>query len=202
MTHGFDWNALYLTCFVAGLVLSALSVLTGTMHLHFGHIRLGHHGSHGHHVSAMNAFTVTGFLCWFGGAGYLLHRYSPFVAPLVLLFATLCGLAGAGLLLWFLTGVLMKHERTLEPADTEIVGMLGRISQPVREGGVGEMLYTQNGARRSANVRSDDGRSLEKGAEVVVMSYARGVARVRPWSEFEDGLLAGDSRSEESMPER
>lgn len=191
MNH-FDWNTLYLTCFGLGLLLSVLSFLTGALHLHLGHFRFGHaHGQHS--MSPLNAFTLTGFLCWFGGAGYLLNRANIFAAIAVLGLAIVSGLAGAGLLMWFLVGVLLKHERTLEPADTEIVGMLGKVSQPVIAGGVGEMLYTQNGSRRSAAIRSDDGLPIEKGAEVVVMSYTRGIGRVKRWSEFEHGLMGGDA---------
>ncbi|MDE1162885.1 MAG: hypothetical protein PW792_13215 [Acidobacteriaceae bacterium] len=195
MSH-IDWNSLYLTCFVIGLLLSVLSVMTGAMHLHVGHWHIGHGHAHGaghrHGLSPVNAFTITGFLCWFGGAGYLMHRAHTFGPAIVLTLAMLSGLAGAGLLLWFLTGVLMKAERTLEAADTEIVGVLGKLSQPIREGGVGEMLYAQNGSRRSVAVRALDGHAIDRGAEVVVMSFARGVAQVRRWSEFEDGLMGGE----------
>jgi hypothetical protein len=89
-------NTLYLTCFVLGLFLSLLAAFSGLGRLHFGHIRIGHFGHakvHVHaktpgHISALNGFTLPAFLCWFGGAGYLLHNYSPLVMPLVLLFAT------------------------------------------------------------------------------------------------------------------
>ena len=200
--HTFDWNTLYLTCFVMGLALSVLSFFTGALHLHIGHLHFGGHhhlsakavhgGSGAHHVSWLNAFTITGFLCWFGGAGYIFNRYSGFLPVIVFLFATVCGLAGAGILLWFFAGVLMKAERTLEAADTELVGMLGRISQPISANGVGEMLYTQNGSRRSVAVRSQDGEAIPRDTEVVVMSFSRGIARVRRWTDFEHGLLSGD----------
>jgi len=195
MTTHFDWNTLYLTCFGLGLVLCVLSFLTGTMHLHFGHFRMGHGNANAHHLSPLNAFTLTGFLVWFGGAGYLLNRSGMLVTSVVLFLAAVSGIAGAALLLWFLGGVLMKQEKTLEPADTEIVGMLGRISAAVKPGGFGEMLYTQNGARRSAIVRAEDNSMIPRGTEVVVMSYAKGVARVRKWSEFEDGLMGGQESS-------
>ena len=32
----------------------------------------------------MNGFTLTAFLCWFGGAGYLLERYGGSGAPVIL----------------------------------------------------------------------------------------------------------------------
>lgn len=190
MTHGFDWLTLYLTCFVLGLVLAVLSVLTGAFHLHLGRIHL-HGTKHQHHMSPLNAFTITGFLCWFGAAGYLMQRAHTLAALAVLAIALVCGGAGAGLLMWFMVGVLMKHEKTLEPADTEIVGVLGRVSQPARGHGVGEMLYTQNGSRRSVAIRSDDGQPLPKGTDVIVMSFAKGVATVKPWVDFEQSLMSG-----------
>ena len=36
----FDWEAIYLTCFGVGLVLSLLAFFSGFGHLHFGHFRL------------------------------------------------------------------------------------------------------------------------------------------------------------------
>ncbi len=191
--NGFDWNAIYLTCFGVGLVLSVLSFAGGFLHLHVGHLRIGggHRiaGASHQHVSPINGFTVVAFLCWFGGTGYLLHRANIFTASLVLLFSSLSGLAGSSLLGWFLVSVLLPRERTLEAADTEMTGVIGRLSGAIRKDGVGEILYSQNGARRSAPVRSEDGSAIERGAEVIVMRYARGVAFVRRWDEFEHGLL-------------
>ena len=38
---------------------------------------------------------------------------------------------------------------------------------------------------------SDDGRTIERGTEVVVIRYERGIAYVRPWAELEGDQLAG-----------
>ncbi|MDE1155036.1 MAG: hypothetical protein PW735_04820 [Acidobacteriaceae bacterium] len=204
MTHAFDWNMLYLSCFGIGLGLCLVAFLTGSLHLHLGNVHGAHpgHGAgeHGILSSVLNAFTITCFLCWFGGAGFLLSREHTFSALLVLGLAVLCGCIGAGVLLWFLEGVLRKGERTLEPEDTEIVGVLGKLSQPVRAGGIGEMLYTQNGARRSVAVRSADGHAIERGEEVVVMSFSQGIAEIRRWTEFEQGLLSGDEEESVGQP--
>jgi hypothetical protein len=203
----FDWETIYLTCFGVGLVLSLLAFFSGFGHLHFGHIRLhtGHHGGgvrHGaglragaHHaqqMSPLNGFTIVAFLCWFGGTGYLLHHGSVFSNALVLLFSAISGLAGASVVFWFLSRVLMANEKTLEPADTDIVGVVGKLSGGIPSGGVGEMLYSQNGARWSAVVRSEDGEPIERGAEVIVMRRTRGVAYVRRWDEFAHGLLGSE----------
>jgi hypothetical protein len=193
MSGALDWNAIYLTCFGVGLVLSLLAFFGGFMHFHAGHFHLRAHRiagkGQGNHLSPINGFTVVVFLCWFGGAGYLMHHAHVFGASLVLFFSVLSGLAGSSLLGWFLISVLLPHERTLESSDTEITGVIGKLSGAISAGGVGEVLYSQNGARRSAIVRADDGSQIPRGAEVIVMRYERGVACVRRWDEFQHGLL-------------
>jgi len=69
------WADFYLGCFLVGLALTGVSLLTGHVHLPHAH-GLGH-APHGHagEVSVINFGTVTAFLAWFGGAGYLLTRY-------------------------------------------------------------------------------------------------------------------------------
>ena len=190
-----NWDTVYLVCFVSGLILSLLSFFGGFAHLHLGHLHIGrtHFGqSHaaighklGHGLSAFNGFTVTAFLCWFGGAGYLLHRYSPLAGAIVGLLAVASGLLGA-LLLWAaLFKLLLPHERVLKPEDTEMTGVVARVTDQIREaGGIGEILYTQTGARRATPARSEDGSAIERGTEVVVLRYERGIAYVRRWEDL------------------
>lgn len=201
-----DWNAIYLTCFGVGLVLSVLAFVGGFGHLHFGHFHLrAHHGlgkAGAGHIAPVNGFTLVAFLCWFGGTGYLLHRGGVFSGLLVLLFSALSGLTGGSLVFWFMSKVLMGHERPLLPADTELTGMIGRLSTSLGEGATGEMLYSQNGARRSVTVRAENGAAIERGTEVIVMRYARGTAWVRRWDEFEHGLLSGEAASQSEGEQR
>jgi hypothetical protein len=191
------WESFYLICFAVGLVLTALSVFTGGGRLHAGHLHLAGHGhlaaphhahgaaaGSGHGFSRVNGFTVTAFLCWFGGVGYLLRTHESFVASLVLLVAAISGLAGAFLISWFLTSVLLSHERILTAEETEMVGVVGRVTGPLRPGATGEILFSQLGTRRSAPARSEDGTPIERDIEVVVMRYERGVAYVRRWDEL------------------
>ena len=65
-----------------------------------------------------------------------------------------------------------------------MVGAVGKINIAIRPGGTGEILYVQGGTRRSAGARSENGKPLEKGAEVVITRFERGIAYVRPWDEF------------------
>src|SRR5262249_11045190 len=134
-----------------------------------------------------NLGTVSAFLAWFGGTGYLLMEYSSLWFGLALLVSTVSGLGGAAVVFLFLAKVLMKHEKELDAADYDMVGVLGRLSLPIRTGGTGELVYTQCGTRRVAGARAEAGSAIAKGAEVVVTRYEKGIAYVRPWDE-----MAGD----------
>jgi membrane protein implicated in regulation of membrane protease activity len=135
----------------------------------------------------VNGFTLTAFLCWFGGAGYLLERYGALVTPLILALATLSGLAGGMLIFWFLAKVLLPHDKSLTAEETEMTGVIGRVSGTIRGDGTGEILFSQNGARRSSPARSDNGQPISRDMEVVVMRYERGIAYVRRWDEISGG---------------
>lgn len=196
-------DVLYLTCFGVGLILSLLAFVGGFMHLHLGHWHIGGHGhllskagAPGHGpgpISPVNGFTVVAFLCWFGGTGYLLTHGHVLGALAVGGFAVLSGFGGAGLVFWFMAKVLLPRERTLEPADTPMVGVFGRVSAAVPRNGVGEMLYSQNGARRSMPICAEDGHPIDRNAEVVVLRYQRGVGYVRRWDELQHSLLGDDA---------
>jgi hypothetical protein len=55
---------------------------------------------------------------------------------------------------------------------------------PIREGGTGEIIFPIGGVRRCAGARSDDGTPIERGAEVVIARYEKGIAYVKRWEEF------------------
>jgi len=186
----------YLICFVLGFVMSVLAAFSGLGRVHFGHIHFGHaHFGHAHlhahahakaggQMSALNGFTLPAFLCWFGGTGYLLHQYSALWAPVVLVLAVMSGLVGAGLLYGVLFKLLLPRERVLSEEETRMDGVVARVSDEIRAGGTGEILFSQADARRSAAARSESGVPIARGTEVVVLRYAQGIAYVSPLEEL------------------
>ncbi len=144
----------------------------------------------GSSVSPFNPPTLAAFLAWFGGTGYLLTRFSSLWVGLGLLVSVGSGLLGGGIIFLFLSRVLMSDEDTMDPADYDMVGVLGKLSVPIREGGTGELIYSQAGTRRVCGARSEDGAAIAKGTEVVVTRYEKGIAYVELWSE-----MAGDDSS-------
>jgi membrane protein implicated in regulation of membrane protease activity len=198
------WAMFYLVCFLIGVTLSVLSFLGGSfhmphVHLHVphGHIGGGIHAPGGAHVAGaahapggqaempfLNFGTITAFLAWFGGTGYLLTRYSSLVVAGVLTLAIVAGLVGAMIVFWFVAKLLLKHDRELDPADYERVGVLGHISSPIRAGGTGEIIFSQEGTRHTCGARSENGEALARGTEVIITRYEHGIAYVRRWEEM------------------
>lgn len=135
-------------------------------------------------VSPLNPPSMAAFLAWFGGAGYLLTRFSALWVGLALTLSVIAGLTGGAIIFLFMSRVLMSDQEFLDPADFYMVGVLGKLSMPIREGGTGELIYSQAGTRRVSGARSEDASAIEKGTEVVVTRYEKGIAYVRPWSEL------------------
>lgn len=96
----------------------------------------------------------------------------------------LVGLVGGAIVFFFLSRVLMSEEENMDPEDYDMVGVLGKLCVPIRQGGTGELIYSQAGTRRVCGARSEDGSAMAKGTEVVVTRYEKGLAYVRLWSEM------------------
>jgi len=196
-----NWETFYFVCFLVGFLMSLVTFLTGSIHVHTPH-GFHFHGAHGHaqhgggrgETSWFNFGTITAFLAWFGGTGYLLTRYSNVWVLLGLLISGLSGIGGAALVVWFVFKVLLKHERDLDPADYNMIGVLGHVSGAIRAGGTGEMIFSQEGARRAVAIRNEDGKPLVKGEDVVVLRYEKGVAYVRPWEELRERTALTEPR--------
>ena len=178
----------FLITFLVGFGLSLLALVAGSAHIHLPHLDV-HHGIHvpsangGSGLPILNFGTIAAFLVWFGGAGYLLqHVYSVWFVVAIGV-AILSGVGAASLVFWFLSRVLMAREAALDPADYDMVGVLGKLSFPIRAGGTGELVYSQEGTRRVAGARSEDGAPIPKGAEVIVTRYEKGIAYVRVWED-------------------
>lgn len=208
-------STFYLICFVVGFTLSTLSFFFGVLHAHLplrwhipiishhsapasvhgagGHAAGGTHGAAGGGASKvtgaklswLNPSAGLAFLAWFGGTGYLLTQYYGVWYVLALGLAIVSGFAGAAIVSWFLVKVLLPHEIELHDADFELAGTLAKVTSSIREGGTGEITYSQGGVRRCAGARSSDGTTaLEKGSEVVVARYDNGIAYVTRWEEW------------------
>ena len=203
----------YLFCFLLGLTFSVLTFLAGAVHFHVhlpfhahlpahgGSVHVGHvgHGAHGGgsgaavkggslrggtHVSWFNASTTMAFLAWFGGAGYILTRTSHLVAAASLSLAAVAGLVAGTIVYRFMLKLTYAGDSLMLDEDYRIEGCVGTLSLPIRQQGTGEVIFSLGGVRRCAGARSEDGAPVDKGAEVVIERYEKGIAYVKRWEEF------------------
>ncbi len=187
------WSDFYLVCFLVGFLLSFISILTGSAHLHLPHMHVDIPHVHIPHVDLphvsndvpfLNLGTIAAFLTWFGGTGFLLVRLSSLWSFFALGISLLSGLVGAGIIFLFLAKVLMRNETEFDPEDSDMVGVLGKLSISIRQNGTGEIVFTQGGTRHCTAARSEDGAAIAKNTEVVVTRFDKGVAYVRRWEDL------------------
>lgn len=187
-------SSLFLGCFTFGLLFTVVSGLLGAFsgghHLHFpgfhGHVHVGgqHQGHTSPSPSPFNGGTIAAFLTWFGGAGYLLTRYSGFAALSITAIASLVGLIGGALVFLFLAKFINPRLTVLAPEDFELNGIVAKVTSTIHPGGTGEIVYTLGGTRHADGARAASGEQLERGTEVVILRVEKGIAYVDRWSKF------------------
>ena len=205
----------FLGCFAFGLAFTVASFLLGAFGgghgLHIpgldgllGHGDAGGHAGAGHHgagISPFNLSTISAFLTWFGGAGYLLVRYSSFTGVLIVALSTVAGVVGGGAIFLTLTRYVVPRLTEMRPEDYQLPGTVGRVTSPIRAGGTGEIVYTLGGTRHSDGARSTSGEMLERGTEVVILKVERGIAYVERWNSYAKRLDLPPGEVDPAKPE-
>lgn len=183
----------FLGCFSFGVIFTVASFALGAfggghgVHLHgldlhgAGH---GAGGAHDAHISPFSISTISAFLAWFGGAGYLLARYSNLAAVSVLLVAAAAGLVGGGIIFLAITRYVLPRLTELRVEDFQVQGAVARVTASIHAGGVGEIVYTLGQSQQIDGARSTTNEAIERGAEVVILRREKGIAYVERWDRF------------------
>jgi hypothetical protein len=189
-------EGLYLGTFAFGVIFAFASFALGAfggghgLHLHGLDLHGAGHGAvggHGAHISPFSISTVSAFLAWFGGAGYLLTRYTHLTAMLDLLLAASVGVVGGGIIFVILGKYVLPRHTELRQEDFQIQGTVGHLSVSIPVGAVGEIVYSVGGAQQVDSARSVSGEAIERGTEVVVLKREKGIAYVERWDKFASG---------------
>ena len=155
---------------------------------HSGGLDHGERGSlHEGHLSEASPFnlqTITAFMAFFGGSGWILYDSANVGPVIALIVATIIGVAGGGVVFWFLVKVLLAGQTEMDPYDSRIEGSVGHVTIPIQEGTIGEIVYSREGVRRSEGARSATGAPIARGTEVVIVRYEGGLAYVEPWTTY------------------
>lgn len=193
-------STVFLIMFFVGFGLTLVSAVLGAVdasgvgHVGDGGAHGGHgdlsQGVHGHgpgdsggahvaSVSPVNFQTLVAFLMGFGGVGYLMTRTSQFALLLAIPAAGAGGLV-TGWLIYKWLKFLVRHERPMPPSN--YLGVVGKLTVGIREGGTGELVYSLHGTRMVTAARSANGTPIARGEQVMVLRYEHGVAFVEPWT--------------------
>ena len=198
-------EALYLGTFAFGVIFTVVSFALGAFGsghgVHFHGLDLhgaghgGDAGGHDAHISPFSVSTLSAFLAWFGGAGYLLTRFTHLAALLGLLLAAAVGLVGGGIIFVAIGRYVLPRLTELREEDFQVQGSVGHLSVSIPAGAVGEIVYSVGGVQQVDGARSVSGEAIERGTEVVVLRREKGIAYVERWDKFASGnqLPPGDS---------
>ena len=208
-----SWSDFYLFCFLVGVVLSVFSFLAGAIHLpipaklhpHF-HFHLPHFHGGGHGAWRMEVATAVSAERARRSAHFLVQRFHCARLPGVVwrhglhadeVFA--CAHifrrghrhtgrrwppAGSSCASW--SSLLALPTSLCAKRIAASSARIGTVSMTIRENGTGEIIFPLGGGRRCSGARSEDGQPIEKGAEVVIERYEKGIAYVKRWEEFRE----------------
>ncbi|HWV25159.1 MAG TPA: hypothetical protein VNZ58_13285 [Thermomicrobiales bacterium] len=185
-------DAILLGGFFFGLLFTIGVLVLGVADVEIGHdagADVGHDaGGHGDGLfhSLFNVSAILAFITWFGGVGYVARNGLGLWSWLAILIGIVGGVAGAAAVTWFIVKVLRNDDKGMNPADWEVVGVIGRVSSTVRPGGIGEIIYEQNGSRHLAAAKTTGAVEIPRETEVVVMRIEQGVAVVEPFAALLD----------------
>jgi len=154
-----------------------------------GHaITHGDHGvspkGHATEASPFNLTTITAFMAFFGGSGWVTYTSTGAGAAIALIVATVIGVAGGAVVFWFLVKVLMAGQKFMDPSESRIESTIAQVTIPMQGTSVGEIVFSRQGARRSEGARSATGVPIARGTEVVIVRYEGGLAYVEPWGTY------------------
>jgi hypothetical protein len=189
-------EGLYLGTFAFGVIFTVASFALGAfggggdLHVHGLDLHGAGEGAgdaHDGHISPFSVSTISAFLAWFGGAGYLLTRFTHLTALLDLVLAAGVGLVGGGVIFVILGRYVLPRLVELHQEDFQVQGTVGHLSVSIPAGAVGEIVYTVGGAQQVDGARSVSGEAIERGTEVVVLKREKGIAYVERWDKFAAG---------------
>jgi len=117
---------------------------------------------------------VVGAITMFGGAGLLLHRYSPLAGVVLVVVALLIGIV-AGIGVYFLyIRPMERSENSTGYSIKDLSGTMAEVLVPIPSRGFGEVMVKIGGGHANHIAASFDGEDIADGARVVVVEVKDG----------------------------
>lgn len=177
------FRVVFLTAFIAGLILAVFSMLHGVE-------RARRKKNRSRKPSAfVNLPAAAAFAAGFGGTGYLLTSRTvlPVWAVVLLAFAG-GGLVMAGMITLLAQWALRGLTGPTSTEGEDIQGQPAVVTREISLAGAGEISYEHLGMEVRVAARGLDTRTLPAGTEVAIDRIENGVAFVEEWSVVEQRL--------------
>lgn len=174
-------TAVYLVCFIAGLLLGVRVMIAGVETPRDEH-------PHGERTFTVSPAVLATMLVVFGVLGYILTRSQlgsdATRAGSAVIIAAVAGVAAAYLVRKWWT---VTPEHDVEEAFV-LQGHLARVTKSIRDGVDGEVTFDVGAERRVVAAKTIDGAQLAAGTDVVIERIENDVAYVEAWAEVEKRL--------------
>ena len=159
------------------LVMLFVGEVFGADHDVGGHDAALEHGDHGG-PSILSARVMASFLTAFGVGG-VVARYYHLSHPASSGVGVAAGLVMSTIVYQF-AKLLYSQQASSEVRMTTLVGRTAQVSVAISKGGVGQISLTYGGERSEHIARSEDGRAVSEGAEVVITGLRGDTVVVAP----------------------
>lgn len=178
-------DVVLLGTFLFGLLFTIGSLFLGAVDIGGDH-GADHGGDSISITHLYNLNSLLAFVTWFGGFGYLTRNGlgAPWFIAIVV--GVIGGVLAAYLVSTFIRKVLRAGDDTLDPSRYERVGVLAKVTSSIFPGGVGEIVWEQEGSRMVTSARAEEGVPIPRGTEVVILRVEKGVAIVVPFEALMD----------------
>ncbi len=142
-------------------------------------------------LTLLNPMTLAIFLAFFGLTGLLVLRLLPFFGVLSCIPAALIAFVITGRLLNLFAWLLLKAGASSEGRIENLIGQMGQVTVPIKEGRTGEIACVMGSKRYNYPARAKTKEDAFAVASFVMVSDLKGgVAYVEPWT---DAILQTDT---------
>jgi membrane protein implicated in regulation of membrane protease activity len=187
-------SALFLACFVVGLVLAVYAMLHGVERRVPASPVAPHEATGAWDAAAapsplLNVQSIGAFVAGFGVAGYLLARFTELPPLAAVGLALLVGAAGVVLSATLIARWVIPGARSEAVDDRYLLqGHPASGTRPIERAAEGEIAYEADDRRYVVRARSWDDEPIAAGAEVVIERVEGGVAYVERWAQVEQRI--------------
>lgn len=167
---------IYTTLFFTGVLYALVSTILGNLFdfMSFdGHVDF--HGDTPHFwILPIRPIIIVIFITIFGGIGTMQTKLGN-EGIYVFIVSMLTALVVSFIVNKFIINPLYKAENTSASSQKELIGHHGFIIGTILEEGFGQLSYTKNGSKYTAPCKHIEGRRIELGSKVIIVSIEKNV---------------------------